>query len=58
MKHNDFENIKKLGNAADQFVGNAYYGISTIVITLVLLLFGAAAIRLIIWGFSKLSGAI
>ena len=57
MANNDFENLKRLGNAADTLIGTAFSGIGAVVITLVLLLLGAAAIRLIIWGFGNLFGA-
>lgn len=54
---NDFENLKRLGNSADQFVGNMFHGVGTIAVTLLLLLFAAAGFRIVVWLFEKFFGA-
>lgn len=53
---NNFENLKKLGNAADSFIGNMFHGVGAIVITGFLLLFAAAGFRIVVWLFEKFTG--
>ncbi len=57
MKNENFENLKKLGNSADQFVGNSFNGITTIVLTILFLVFATAGVRILIWLFQQLTGA-
>ena len=53
---NNFENLKRLGNAADSFIGNMFHGVGAVVITAFLLLFAAAGFRIVVWLFQTLFG--
>lgn len=53
----DFENLKRLGNSADQFVGNAFGAVGSLVFVILAVLFGVAGFKVIVWLFQQITGA-
>lgn len=56
--NNDFENLKRLGNSADQFVGNVFGTIGSLVFIILAVLFGVAGFRVIVWLFQQITGTV